>query len=192
MNIIRLLLVVTVLGLFSGSLDAYADSETTITNNVSVNASTGRNSGEVTQGTSEASMFIETTVNGEVVNFVDEHVVLDSGEPVEVKADVMYEDGESSTTVQIGTTTESVTTEAAPTSGSMEKEKDSFEEESIIKETNQEASSTVTALSNLEEEQAKNVEETVTESTSSALPIAYGLFGLAVIGFIVYAIKLFI
>jgi len=202
-KIIRLLLAVMILGLFSGNLGVHADSETVITNNVSVNVSTGGNSGSVTQGTSEADVFIETTVDGETINFVDEHIVSGSGETIEVKADVVYEDGESSVSTQINTTTENVAaeeeevsvviipTEATRTGEGIEGGK-LFEEESILQEEGQEESNIATALSNLEEKQTKDAEETEVGSTTSALPIAYGLFSLAAIGFIAYAIKLFI
>lgn len=46
---------------------------TTIINSVSSSVSTGGNSGEVSTGETSVDLFIETIVNGETVEYIDEH-----------------------------------------------------------------------------------------------------------------------
>jgi len=74
--------------------------ETVIVNNVSSSASTGGNSasnGEVVEGTSQSSVFIETVVNGEVVEYVNKEVVSDEGSvSVTVESNVISNSGEGS------------------------------------------------------------------------------------------------
>jgi hypothetical protein len=55
-----------------------------VINEVNATASTGGN------GKSEARVFIETTVNGEVVEHVDEHAVSETGEPIELNEETHY------------------------------------------------------------------------------------------------------
>ncbi|MBI2098768.1 MAG: hypothetical protein HYT49_03950 [Candidatus Wildermuthbacteria bacterium] len=65
---------------------------TTVQNEVSVRASTGGNSsaGQVVEGEARASVFIETTVDGEVVQHVEEEKTGTGGESVEIKKEVEY------------------------------------------------------------------------------------------------------
>ena len=69
---------------------------TTVINNVSVSASTGGNSangGIIKNGTSKARVFIKTTVNGEVVEYVDKAVESLDGKPVKIEKNTHYETG---------------------------------------------------------------------------------------------------
>ena len=65
---------------------------TTVQNDVSVRSSTGGNSsgGEIVEGEAQVSVFIETTVDGEVVQRVEEEKTGVQGEPVEIKEQVEY------------------------------------------------------------------------------------------------------
>ena len=68
---------------------------TTVMNEISVKASTGGNSvgsGNVSEGKSEAEVFIETTVNGEVVTHIEEKKVSEQGEDIEIIKHVEYND----------------------------------------------------------------------------------------------------
>jgi len=56
-----------------------------VSNEVNVSASAGGN------GKSEAHIFIETTVNGEVVEQIDKHVVSEEGEAAELYVETNYE-----------------------------------------------------------------------------------------------------
>jgi len=76
-----------------------------VTNTVSSSASSGGNSGEVgevVEGTASADVFIETVVNGKVVEFINEHI--DSvGEEKEFNASYKDETVEVTTKGVVGT-----------------------------------------------------------------------------------------
>lgn len=79
-------------GLFGVLGTAHA---TTVQNEISVSASTGGNTaGQEIQGKSEVSVFIETTVDGEVVEHIEEHKEDTQGNPVEIRKETSYQDGE--------------------------------------------------------------------------------------------------
>jgi hypothetical protein len=68
----------------------------TIQNNISVRSSTGGNSvngteGAVSQGGGQASMFIETVVDGDVVQHVEEKKESQQGEPVHIEKSAEYQ-----------------------------------------------------------------------------------------------------
>jgi len=80
---------------------ALADQETVIENNVSVTSSSGGNvaeGGTIVQGEAQADIFIETIVNGETVEFVEESV--SGAGDVEIHKTSVYESG--NTDVEIG------------------------------------------------------------------------------------------
>ena len=75
---------------------------TSVTNNISVSAQTGGNrpNGKtVTTGSSEASVFSETTVNGEAVQKIDKHVISDNGEPIIINQEFHYDSDSGSVSV---------------------------------------------------------------------------------------------
>jgi hypothetical protein len=70
----------------------------TVQNNISVKASTGGNSSASgSSGKSEASVFVETIVDGQVVTHVDETKKSETGEPVEIEKHIEYIDGKEVT-----------------------------------------------------------------------------------------------
>ena len=78
---------------------------TTVQNEVSVQASTGGNvsSGQIMEGESKSSVFIETVVDGEVVQHVKEEKSAEPGEAVEMQEKVEYQSGEVEADIQIQT-----------------------------------------------------------------------------------------
>jgi len=56
-----------------------------VSNEVNVSASTASN------GKSETHIFIKTTVDGEVVEKIDKHVISEGGEPIELREETSYE-----------------------------------------------------------------------------------------------------
>ena len=68
---------------------------TIIENNVSVSATTGGNNGAATAGTATADVFVETKVNGEVVQYIDEHMTSTAGEPIQINKELIYIDATS-------------------------------------------------------------------------------------------------
>lgn len=80
--------------------------ETSVINNVSVSASTGSNSannGTVVEGKSTTRAFIETIVNGEVIEFIDEETTNAPGEDAVIEKSSSYEssDGKVKTNTNI-------------------------------------------------------------------------------------------
>jgi len=59
---------------------------TTVENEIHVQASTGGNTADnIQEGTSRAEVFVETVVDGQVVEHVEERKVEESGNPIEIE-----------------------------------------------------------------------------------------------------------
>ena len=94
---------------------------TTVENEIHVKASTGGNTaGNVQEGTSRAEVFVETIVDGQVVEHVEERKVEESANPVEIEVHAKYENGEAD--VQIFHETEIETQKEAQTETQVETE----------------------------------------------------------------------
>lgn len=90
--------------------------EVNIENTVSVSANSGGNSasaGEIVEGTQTVELFIETIVNGEVVELIEESVTGD--EPVSIKKETRYESSEGSVEVITAAIVETESGEAKAT-----------------------------------------------------------------------------
>jgi len=85
-------LIILFLFAISGLLSAGFAYGTSVQNDVSVKASTGGNSsgGTTNNGSGEASVFIETKVDGEVVHHIEETQQSEAGEPIEIEKQVEY------------------------------------------------------------------------------------------------------
>jgi len=85
-------LIILFLFAISGLLSAGFAYGTSVQNDVSVKASTGGNSsgGTTNNGSGEASVFIETKVDGEVVHHIEETKQSEAGEPIEIEKRLEY------------------------------------------------------------------------------------------------------
>ena len=77
----------------------------------SINLESRRERLPVQEGTSKGSVFIETIVDGEVVQHVDEEVTSELGEPVHIEKNIEYTDDEVDIKTQAQIHTEQKDTE---------------------------------------------------------------------------------
>jgi len=94
------LMLVLVLVLFLVPVFSASGESVNITNSVSVSASSGGNTvsgGETVEGSASGSIFIETKINGETIELIDEEVTSESGD-IHIKRETEVSDGTASVT----------------------------------------------------------------------------------------------
>ena len=94
MNISRIILLVYIFTLLSRVSLVSAGSETFITNEIQAYSSSGGNSaeeGEIIEGKGEAAIFLETMLDGEVVEHIEESISSEQGESLEIEKESVYE-----------------------------------------------------------------------------------------------------
>lgn len=162
--VLMLVLTLLLIPVFSASGESV-----NVTNSVSVSASSGGNTasgGEIVEGSASGSIFIETKVNGEIIELINEEVTSESGD-IHIERETEVSDGTASVTVQALVNVDSG--EGAGESDAEVAEEDLSQTQNVKDEEVAEETSNVTEKT--EEETDKKVTEEGLEVYPLALPL---------------------
>jgi hypothetical protein len=91
-----------IIGTFLGiNLGGYADTVTSVRNEIFTEANTGNNLGSVETGRAQGSVRIKTEINGKIVEDIDERIVSHEGEPVRFSRSYSHREENADTRTEV-------------------------------------------------------------------------------------------